>query len=111
MVVMSFLVEHLAPVARAVNGIVHQMHGSDVTLQIISRSILVCRHPDYASYAAGLHHPLGRVSRFGWGAGPVHCLFDPMPQLGALSPPRRSTALERPSGRVVRPGLSSWAAR
>src|SRR3989454_3813417 len=40
MVVMSFMVENLAPVARGVNGIVHQMHGSDVTLQIISHSIL-----------------------------------------------------------------------
>src|SRR2546427_723544 len=40
MVVMSFMVENLAPVARGVNGIVHQMHGSDVTLQIHSRSIL-----------------------------------------------------------------------
>ena len=32
--------ENLAPVARGVNEIVHQMHGSDVTLQILSHSIL-----------------------------------------------------------------------
>jgi len=40
MVVMSFMMENLAPVARGVNRIVHQMHGSDVSLQIISHSIL-----------------------------------------------------------------------
>src|SRR5438034_5213584 len=40
MVVMSFMMENLAPVARGVNEIVHQMHGSDVTLQILSHSIL-----------------------------------------------------------------------
>jgi len=40
MVVMSFMLENLAPVARGVNRIVHQMHGSDVTLQIISHIIL-----------------------------------------------------------------------
>jgi len=45
MVVMSFMVENLAPVARGVNGIVHQMHGSDVTLQIHSHSILYAAIP------------------------------------------------------------------
>src|SRR6266480_2038600 len=45
MVVMSFMVENLAPVARGVNGIVHQMHGSDVTLQVISHSILYAAIP------------------------------------------------------------------
>jgi len=39
MVVMSFMLANLAPVARGVNRIVHQMHGSDVTLQIMSHSI------------------------------------------------------------------------
>src|SRR5438046_8783572 len=45
MVVMSFMVENLAPVARGVNGIVHQMHGSDVTLQVHSHSILYAAIP------------------------------------------------------------------
>src|SRR6266566_7309681 len=45
MVVMSFMLENLAHVARGVNGIVHQMHGSDVTLQIHSHSILYAAIP------------------------------------------------------------------
>src|SRR6266566_10049859 len=45
MVVMSFMVENVAPVPQSVNGIVHQMHGSDVTLQIHSHSILYAAIP------------------------------------------------------------------
>src|SRR5437763_15575799 len=45
MVVMSFMMDNLAPVARGVNRIVHQMHGSDITLQILSHSILYAAIP------------------------------------------------------------------
>src|SRR5436190_20826068 len=92
MVVMSFMVENLAPVARGVNGIVHQMHGSDVTLQIISHSILyaaITTMQVMQQYC--ITHSVG-LAVSGGGQAPVCCLSHLVSHLGALP----SLCLEAP---------------
>src|SRR3989454_10654037 len=68
MVVMSFMMENLAPVTRAVNGIVHQMHELYVILPFHSHSILYAVTETMQVKRSGwTTHPVG-LAALGWGA-------------------------------------------
>jgi len=72
MVVMSFMVENLAPVPQSVNGIVQMMHRSDINWQRTTHSIL-------CAVATNVHHthkaPPDRVGLVIGPGGPL--LSDP----------------------------------